>query len=189
VIGNGHAGFGRAASEKDPQGTSPTSYLDPPRTCQGPGAPPPPRRPARPCDRDLLASTAPASPSLGTTRHPAREAAHDRRGRRRPRARRVLLGARERRLNRKAPRRLKRRQERSGHHAREHPRSKHEQPLRATLDLRQPGSHDENRSCGGGSQPVHPRIRLRPRVANRPDLPPLQPTQMPATARASGAYP
>ena len=27
MIGNGHAGFGRAASEKDPKGTSPTSYL------------------------------------------------------------------------------------------------------------------------------------------------------------------
>jgi putative transposase len=28
VIGNDHAGFGRAASEKDPEGTSPTSYLN-----------------------------------------------------------------------------------------------------------------------------------------------------------------
>ena len=30
MIGNGHAGFGRAASEKDPKGTSPTSYLGDP---------------------------------------------------------------------------------------------------------------------------------------------------------------
>ncbi len=34
-------------------------------------------------------------------------------------------------------------------------------PNRATLDLRQPGSHDENRSCGHEEpNPVHPRIRV-----------------------------
>ena len=34
-----------------------------------------------------------------------------------------------------APRRSRRRRERPGHHAREHPRSNYQQPFRATLDL------------------------------------------------------
>ena len=37
MIGNGPAGFGRAALEKDPQGTSPASYLDYPRPGLGSG--------------------------------------------------------------------------------------------------------------------------------------------------------
>ena len=83
----------------------------PPRAREGPDAPPPPGRAARPHHRDLLASAATAAQRLAATRHPARQAPHDRRGRRRARARRVLLGTRERRLTpTHAPRRLKRRQ-------------------------------------------------------------------------------
>jgi transposase len=53
----------------------------------------------------------PPAPRLATTGHSAREAPHDRRGRRRARTQRLLLGTRERRLTTDAPRRLKRRQE------------------------------------------------------------------------------
>ena len=58
----------------------------------------PPRRAARPHPRDLLAGATTPAQRLATTRHSARQAPHDRRGRRRPRARRLLLGTRERRL-------------------------------------------------------------------------------------------
>ena len=72
----------------------------PPPTSQGTGAPPPPGRTARPHHRDLLASATPPAPRLATTRHSTRQAPHDRRGRRRPRAHRLLLGTRQRRLTR-----------------------------------------------------------------------------------------
>ena len=70
----------------------------PPRARERPDTQTPPRRTARPHHRDLLASATTPAQRLATTRHPARQAPHDRRGRRRPRTRRVLLGARERRL-------------------------------------------------------------------------------------------
>jgi Transposase len=72
----------------------------PPRARQGADAPPPPGGTARPHHRDLLASAATPTQRLAATRHPARQAPHDRRGRRRPRARRLLLGTRQRRLTR-----------------------------------------------------------------------------------------
>ena len=55
-------------------------------------------RTARAHHRDLLAGPTTTAPRLAATRHPARQAPHDRRGRRRPRAHRLLLGTRERPL-------------------------------------------------------------------------------------------
>src|SRR5450755_3248936 len=69
-----------------------------PRARQGPGTPTPPGRAASPDHRDRLASPTTTAPRLATTGHPARQAPHDRRRGRRPRARRFLLGARQRRL-------------------------------------------------------------------------------------------
>ena len=63
-----------------------------------PDAAPPTRRTARPHHRDLLAGATTPAQRLATTRHSARQAPHNRRGRRRPRTRRLLLGAGERRL-------------------------------------------------------------------------------------------
>jgi hypothetical protein len=60
----------------------------------------PPRRAARPHHSDLLASPATAAPRLAPPRRTTRQTPHDRRGRRRPRTRTVLLGARTRRLTR-----------------------------------------------------------------------------------------
>jgi transposase len=70
----------------------------PPHAREGPDAPTPPGGAARAHRRDVLASPTTPTPGLATTRHSARQAPHDRRGRRRPRARRLLLGPRERRL-------------------------------------------------------------------------------------------
>ncbi len=86
----------------------------PPSTGQGPGAQAPPGRPARARHRDLLAGAAAPAPHLAPTGQRARQAAHDRRGRRRQGARRVLLGRRERRLTGPAPRRSRRRRDSSG---------------------------------------------------------------------------
>ena len=83
----------------------------PPPAGEGTDAQAPPGQPARSHHRDLLASATPPAPCLATTRHSTRQAPHDRRGRRRPRAHRILLGTRERRRTTDAPRRLKRRQE------------------------------------------------------------------------------
>ncbi len=71
----------------------------PPRAREEPSAPPPPGRAARPHHRDLLAGATPAAQRLAATRHTARQAPHDRRGRCRARSDRVLLGTRERRLS------------------------------------------------------------------------------------------
>jgi transposase len=53
-----------------------------------------------PGDRDRLEGSATTAPHLAPARHRAREAPHDRRGRRRPPARRVCLGDRHHRLTR-----------------------------------------------------------------------------------------
>jgi transposase len=70
----------------------------PPRARQGPVAPPPPGRAASRDHRDRVAGPTTTAPRVAATGHPARQAPHDRRGGRRPRARRVLLGTRQRRL-------------------------------------------------------------------------------------------
>jgi len=70
----------------------------PPSPGQGPGAQAPPSRTARPRHRDLLGRAAAPAPHLAAPGHAARQAPHDRRRRRRARARRLLLGDRERRL-------------------------------------------------------------------------------------------
>src|SRR5450755_4513808 len=70
----------------------------PPRTGERPDTSTPSGRTARAHHRDLLASPTTTAPRLATTGHPARQAPHDRRGRRRPRTHRVLLGARQRGL-------------------------------------------------------------------------------------------
>ncbi len=71
-------------------------YRKTPRPRRHPPAPP--RRAARSHRRDQLASPATAAPRLATPGRGARQAPHDRRGRGRPRTRRVLLGPRPRRL-------------------------------------------------------------------------------------------
>ena len=64
------------------------------------GTPASPSRPAC-CDRrDLVAGAAASAPRLAPPGHRARQAPHDRRGRRRTRALRVLLGTRQHRLTR-----------------------------------------------------------------------------------------
>ena len=72
----------------------------PPRARKRRGAQAPPGRAARARHRDQLAGAAAPASHLAAPGRRARQAPHDRRGRRRPRARRVLLGDRERRLNR-----------------------------------------------------------------------------------------
>ena len=110
--------------------------------------PTPPRRAARPHHRDQLASPATAVPRLAPPSRGPRQAPHDRRGRRRPRTRRVLLGTRPRRLTPTPQRHVGREGRREPANAREHQRSKHEQPQRPRPILDSTGSHDETRSCG-----------------------------------------
>jgi transposase len=94
--------------------------------------PAPPRRSTPARGRDLLESPATPAPDLAAPRHPAREAPHTRRGRRRTAPRRVLLGNRQ--QQRRAVNfqhhqpRLRRRRNPPGPHAREHSRSYYEQP-------------------------------------------------------------
>ena len=155
----------RARSPRPAPGTPAGCWSRPPGTTASrqPAAPALQRRqdgqPAHD-HRDLLAGATPPAPRLAATRR--RSAASAARSSRSPSPASSPASAGRSPAPTEpaptAPRRLRRRRA-TWHHAREHPRSKHEQPHRATLDLRQQGSHDENRSCGDGSQPVHPRIR------------------------------
>jgi Transposase/Transposase IS116/IS110/IS902 family len=104
---------------------------------EGTHAAPPPTRSGAASDRAVLEGPAAPAPHLAPAQRRAWQATHDRRGRCRPRTRRVLLGDRERRLTGPARRRSRRRREQPGHHAREHPRACYEQPPpRVTLDPR-----------------------------------------------------
>ncbi len=86
----------------------------PPGAAQGRRAQAPPSRPVAARPRDLLDRPAAPAPHLAPAGHRTRQAPHDRRGRRRTRARRLLLGRGQRRLTQAAPRRSRRRREPSG---------------------------------------------------------------------------
>ena len=115
----------------------------PPAAGRGGLALPPPRRPrarelarrqaGQPAHvtRDLLAGPTAPAPHLAAPRRRARQAPHHRRGRRRPRARRLLLGDHQRRLNpADSTTSVKEAAGRPGPHARAHPRFSYEQPPR-----------------------------------------------------------
>jgi transposase len=86
----------------------------PPRTAQQRGAQAPPGRTAGARHRDQLAGAAPAASHLAAPGRRARQAPHDRGGRRRARARRLLLGRGQRRLTPASPRQSRRRREPAG---------------------------------------------------------------------------
>ena len=101
------------------------------RPAKGHALKPPPSRPARGA-RDLLERPAAPAPHLAAPGHRARQAPHDRRGRRRSRAGRLLLGGRQRRL---AP----------GHHVGQGGGGNHPAPTRESIRdstmSNRPGGH------------------------------------------------
>jgi hypothetical protein len=119
-------------------------------------------------------------------RYRAWETPPDRRGRRRERTCRVLLGDHHRRLipcqhhvGCRGGRRLAL--------AREHPRSVYEQPRQArSRSILESALTTKAASCGHRAK-VHPRIRSDRASRTSRALPPLQPTRCPPCPRASGA--
>ena len=182
MIGNGHAGFGRAASEKDPQGTSPTSYLDHPPTPHRPGARRAPRRPARPHPPDRLARAASPAP------HPPTDARAQKAGQRdhrcvRPRARLLPLGSRHRPITQadSPPARVGRRRAPKSAGTRGNTMGS---PYQATPVLRHASAGDETRDLG--CQPPHMRLTD---VEDAPDASPREPKTLnpPATGGTMNA--
>ena len=91
VIGNGHAGFGRRTSEKDPQGHLADVVPRLARARASAVRSPTARSTSRRKHRGRLVSAAATAPHLDPPRS-SREAPHDHRRRRRPRSRQLRMG-------------------------------------------------------------------------------------------------
>ena len=139
-------------------------------------------------DRDQLAGAAAPASHLAAPGRRARQAPHARRGRRRTRARRLLLGDRATPTDPARTTSVKEAAGTSPALTRESIRgptmsNRHQA---ATLDPRQRALTTKHRSCAAGSQPGSAHISLTARRAHAGPAAPLTDT-MPATARASGA--